>query len=42
MINKDDQLISVGKWLIAPLVIGGVLLVVIGIPILIRANRRLK
>lgn len=42
MINENDQLVTVGKWLIAPLVVGGILLVLIGIPILIQANRRLK
>jgi len=31
---------SAGLWLLAPLLLGGILLVIVVIPILIRANRK--
>ena len=38
----NDGLIHVGMWLLTPLLLGGIVLIVVVIPILIWANRRHK
>ncbi len=42
LIKGDETLMSVGKWLVTPIILGGILLVVIGFPLLVSANRKLK
>jgi uncharacterized membrane protein len=38
----NDGLFRLGMWLLTPLLLGGIILIVVVIPILIRANRRDK
>lgn len=40
IVSEMEWLKTLGIWLFSPLLVGGVLLVVVGIPILIFANRK--
>lgn len=37
----DQSVMKVGMWLLSPLIIGGVATVVVAVPVLILANRKL-
>ena len=40
LVSANRSLTNIGLWLVGPLVVGGVFLVLVVIPLLIRANRR--